>query len=96
MLLLFCRIITPDELVLALHAHQHTIHKQTSKTDAVKLEQKHIHCPTDHLFDSPFYSTQTPLRVQIVSFPITYQVAFASVWKFTFPNTQPHRGPPVA
>ncbi|MDQ3292225.1 MAG: hypothetical protein M3Q05_13140 [Bacteroidota bacterium] len=95
MLLLFSRIIIPDEFVLALHAHQHTIHKQTSKTSAVKLEQKHTHCPTEHLFHSPFYFSQTALQVKIVSFIDTYHQAHASVWKFTFPNTQPHRGPPV-
>ncbi len=85
----------PDELVVALHAHQHTVHKSFFKNNAAKLEQTHIHCPTDHLFNSTFYFTQTPIRVQIVSLQLVYQVAIASVWKFTFPNNQLHRGPPV-
>ncbi|WP_147275760.1 hypothetical protein [Adhaeribacter pallidiroseus] len=97
MLLLFCRIMIPDTLVLTLHAHQHTVHKPTAKNGAVKIEQKHIHCPTDHLFNTTFYFTQTPIRVQIVSLPLRrYQATVVSVWKFTFPNKQPHRGPPVA
>ncbi|MDQ4140224.1 MAG: hypothetical protein M3142_06835 [Bacteroidota bacterium] len=96
MLLLFSRIIIPNEFILALHAHPHTTHKQASKTTKVKLEQKHTHCPTEHLFNSSFYFTQTAHGVQIVSLPTTYRVAIASVWKFTFPNTQPHRGPPAA
>ena len=96
MLLLFSRIIIPAELVLILHPHQHTTHKQTAQNDAVKWEQKHIHCPTDHLFNSVFYLTQTPLRVPIVSVQPIYQATVTSVWQFTFPDNQPHRGPPVA
>ncbi|QNF32433.1 hypothetical protein HUW51_06705 [Adhaeribacter swui] len=96
MLLLFCRIIIPDEMVLALHRHQHTTHKPISKNITAKLEQKHIHCPTDHLFNSLFYFTQTPFRAQIVSSVTIYQAVITSVWKFTFPNNQAYRGPPVA
>lgn len=95
MSLLFIRIIIPDKLVLELHAHHHTTDQYASGDDAVKLEQKHTHCPTEYLFNSPFYFTQTILPVQLVSYQRSYQATFASVWKFTLPNKEQFRGPPV-
>ncbi len=96
MLLLFVRIITPDKLVLELHAHHHTTDKHAPGDDELKVEQKHTHCPTEHLFNSSFYYQQTPQPALIVSYTTNYQVNFRSVWKFTFPNIRQHRGPPVA
>lgn len=86
----------PDKLVLELHAHQHNNHRQTTETDLAKLEPKHNHCPTEHLFNNPFCFTQTLQGAQIVSYSGIYQVSFASAWKFAFPNNSQFRGPPVS
>ena len=53
LLLLLARVMTPNELLLRLHAHEHTQERphDESKTH---IGQKHTHCNTDNLFHAPF------------------------------------------
>ena len=96
LLLLFVRVLIPDSLILALHQHTHTIEKQLdTHLGDKKVDTKHIHCPTDHLFHNTFYTLPAALVLPVFTQPISsYCPDLKSVWKFTFPNNSLTRGPP--
>ncbi|WP_207436024.1 hypothetical protein [Sabulibacter ruber] len=95
--------MTPENAVLALHAHEHTEHKTPSSGGSVKtedgsiLDTKHTHCQTDqyfnHHFTSPEFQTFT---FPDVAFVDGYAVQEGFAWQFTFPNNIALRGPPSA
>jgi hypothetical protein len=93
MLLLFCRILAPEQALLALHQHEHTEHKHDE--NITHIDAKHTHCQVDNLFDAPFqpafqqFNFAQPLIFSVHSF------AYQNVWKFTFPNNVCLRGPPA-
>lgn len=97
LLLLFVRVIVPEAVILAWHTHEHTQDNPDKIDTGLKLDKKHTHCHTDHLFNSPFspsYALITYLTP--VTFPEAYAAQQGFVWKFTFPNNTELRGPPVA
>ncbi|MHA6249519.1 hypothetical protein ACXYMU_16365 [Pontibacter sp. CAU 1760] len=71
LLLLFCRAMVPDALLLELHPHTHTIH--TDQTDAKKAQvgAKHKHCPVEDVFGKPFQGSLPPL----LTVPLTHNAA---------------------
>jgi len=97
LLLLFVRVLVPDSLILALHQHTHTEEKQSDTYPGIKkLDTKHIHCPTDHLFHTTFYTLPAAIVLSVLTqHTSSYQATFKAVWKFTFPNNSLTRGPPL-
>ena len=97
LLLLFARVLVPDTLILALHQHTHTIEKHLdSPLGDKKVDAKHIHCPTDHLFHNTFYTLPVALVLLVFTqYTSSYNPSFKAVWKFTFPNNSLTRGPPT-
>ncbi|CAN5869384.1 hypothetical protein BH24BAC1_BH24BAC1_33190 [soil metagenome] len=56
LLLLFCRVLTPEEAILALHDHQHTEHHDTGEVTVSKAHQHcHEHDYSSDSFQEPFY-----------------------------------------
>ncbi|AMM50844.1 hypothetical protein TH61_06140 [Rufibacter sp. DG15C] len=95
LLLLFMRVMVPEKVLVTLHAHAHTQHKVHDESKP-HLDNKHTHCPTAELFDTPFQ-----LSEHLVQFPSPlllvdrYQEGFAFIWKFSYPHTASPRGPPA-
>jgi len=95
LLAVFCRVLVPDSLILALHQHTHTVEKKIpAKPGQAQLDTKHIHCPVEHLFNNSAYELPATLVFLIYNIPNTYLKQHHSIWKFTFPNTICLRGPP--
>jgi hypothetical protein len=93
LLLLFCRILAPEQAMLALHRHEHTRHVHDKNVP--HFDVKHTHCHVDNLFDVPFQgATQYFSFAEPLSFAV-HAFVYQSVWKFTFPNNVCLRGPPV-
>ena len=93
LLLIFCRVLAPEQALLALHHHEHTQHKQNEKV--THFDVKHTHCHVDNLFDAPFQpATQHFTFSQPLEFA-AHDFVYQSVWKFTFPNNVCLRGPPA-
>lgn len=95
LLLLFVRVLLPEQELLKLHSHDHTEHVQDKKGTDFKLDIKHQHCQIDKLFNAPY----TPAaKVQLVAIDLiltdTYSANYSFIWKFTFPNNTDLRGPP--
>ncbi|WP_205501437.1 hypothetical protein [Rufibacter psychrotolerans] len=96
MLLLFMRVMVPEKVLVALHAHAHSEDKPHDE-NRPHIDNKHTHCPTAELFNTPFQPSET-----VVAFtaPIplidSYQAGYAFIWKFSYPQTTSPRGPPVA
>jgi hypothetical protein len=96
LLTVFCRVLVPDSLVLALHNHTHTVEEKVpAQSGKFQLDVKHIHCPVEHLFDSSFYSLPIALTFPVFLMPATFYRQHTAVWKFTFPNNTYLRGPPA-
>ena len=93
LLLLFCRVLAPEQAVLALHSHEHTVHAHNE--NITHIDAKHTHCHIDNLFDAPFQpATQHFTFARPLEFT-TPDFVYHSVWKFTFPNNVRLRGPPA-
>ena len=93
LLLLFCRVLAPENVVLALHSHEHTQHEHDE--NVTHIDVKHTHCQVDSLFDAPF---QPVTQHFVFARPLTFaahEFVYQSVWKFTFPNNVCLRGPPA-
>ncbi|MBK0404259.1 hypothetical protein I5M27_14780 [Adhaeribacter sp. BT258] len=93
LLLLFCRVLAPEEAVLALHSHEHTTCAHDE--NVTHFDVKHTHCQVDNFFDAPFQpATQHFKFVRPLEFAV-HAFVYQSVWKFTFPNNVCLRGPPA-
>ncbi|MFC5270752.1 hypothetical protein [Adhaeribacter terreus] len=93
LLLLFFRVLAPEQAILALHNHEHTAHAHDE--NVTHIDVKHTHCHVDQLFDAPFQpTTQYFTFAQPLEF-FTHTFVYQSVWKFTFPNNIQLRGPPA-
>ena len=93
LLLLFVRVLAPEQAVLALHSHEHTVCAHDE--NVTHLDVKHTHCQVDNLFDAPFQPVfQHFSFVQPVAFAV-HPFVYQNVWKFTFPNNIQLRGPPA-
>jgi hypothetical protein len=95
LLLLFLRVMVPDKVLVALHAHAHTEHKPHDE-NRPHIDKKHTHCPTAELFNTPFQPSETWV-VFTAPIPIidSYQAGYAFLWKFSYPHTASPRGPPA-
>lgn len=97
LLLLFVRVLIPEQELLQLHNHDHT-EDLDELVIGLKVDKKHQHCPIDELINAPF--TPAPKVViqtlDFFTFTDTYSANHSCIWKFTFPNNTDLRGPPVA
>ncbi|WP_192822660.1 hypothetical protein [Rufibacter sp. LB8] len=94
LLLLFARVMTPNELLLQLHAHEHTVEipHDESKTH---IGKKHTHCHTDNLFHAPFQ----PSEAVVLPSPVLHKSLLGAQapqpgYAISFAN-QFLRGPPA-
>ncbi|WP_242693227.1 hypothetical protein [Sabulibacter ruber] len=94
LLLLFARVMTPNELLLRLHAHEHTQEKPHDESQT-HIGQKHTHCHTDNLFHAPFQ----PGEAVVLPSPVTYEIPFGvSAPQAGYSTSATHhflRGPPA-
>ncbi len=89
------RVMVPDKVLVALHAHTHTEHKAHDE-NRPHVDNKHTHCPTAELFDTPFQSSENAVAFTApVPLVDSYQAGSAFVWKFSYPHTASPRGPPA-
>jgi len=96
LLLLFVRVMIPEQGLLQFHSHEHTEEMPVKKNTGIKLETKHQHCHIDQLFNASFAPTQTVvIKAILIPFSDTYSANHSYIWKFTFPNNTDLRGPPV-
>jgi hypothetical protein len=99
LLLAFVRVLVPDELLLALHPHRHTEHEVAHEGKGLKaiVSAKHVHCPTDHLFNAP--ALPAPTFVFGVRVPTRFARPRAeevtSHWAGRLVQTLCLRGPPI-
>lgn len=99
LLLAFVRVLLPDELLLALHAHEHTEREiaHEGKGHKAVVTAKHTHCPTDHLFNAP--ALPAPAFEFGVVPPVRFaqpgSEAVASLWPGRLVETLCLRGPPA-
>ncbi|WP_197088596.1 hypothetical protein [Rufibacter radiotolerans] len=95
MLLLFMRVMVPDKVLVALHAHTHTEHKAHDER-RTHIDGKHTHCPTAELFNTSFQPSETVVAFTApLALVDSYQPGYAFIWKFSYPHTASPRGPPA-
>lgn len=96
LLLLFCRAMVPDALVLELHAHTHTVHTDHTDTNKAQVGIKHKHCAVEDVFGAPFQGSLTSLDFT----PVVHSTAYTALYTgscLTSPLTSRYlRGPPQA
>ncbi|MFA1773338.1 hypothetical protein ACD591_18710 [Rufibacter glacialis] len=94
LLLLFTRVMTPDALLLQLHAHEHT-EEAAHYPGKSLVSSKHHHCAVDSLFQASF---QAPEGV-VVPVPLVHVVQHGSFMTLAGYATTPAysflRGPPA-
>lgn len=94
LLLLFARVMTPDALLLQLHAHEHT-QEHSHQPGKHEVSTKHNHCPIDNLFQASF---QAPEGV-VLPVPLVHAVQHGSLVTLAGYATSPSysflRGPPA-
>ncbi|MGV3540774.1 MAG: hypothetical protein ACO1OQ_13250 [Rufibacter sp.] len=95
LLLLFARVMTPNELLLQLHAHEHTVERPHDESQT-HIGKQHTHCHTDNLFHAPFQ----PSEAVVLPTPLTFEVSFGATEPqagFSFTTYHQYlRGPPAA
>ncbi|WP_210462396.1 hypothetical protein [Rufibacter roseolus] len=96
LLLLFMRVMVPEKVLVALHAHAHSEDKPHDE-NRPHIDKKHTHCPTAELFNTPFQPSETIVELTApIPLVDSYQDGYAFIWKFSYPHTASPRGPPVA
>ncbi|RDV15913.1 hypothetical protein DXT99_07955 [Pontibacter diazotrophicus] len=93
LLVLFCRVLTPEVAILALHEHEHTEDKPTSE---VTIGKAHVHCDVDGYSNSEFALHTFSSELVLAPKSGHYIHPYSFAWKFTFPNNTYLRGPPLA
>ncbi|MDX5421547.1 MAG: hypothetical protein LPK14_04785 [Hymenobacteraceae bacterium] len=96
LLLLFCRAMVPDALLLSLHAHGHTEHHSPGDSKQAHVSEKHSHCPVEDLFGAPYHGSVASVDFPAVEHTSTYTVCYSGNWYGTSHATSFLRGPPVA
>ncbi|MCJ8166155.1 hypothetical protein MKJ04_15010 [Pontibacter sp. E15-1] len=96
LLLLFCRAMVPDALLLELHPHTHTVHTDQTDTKKAQVGLKHRHCQVEDVFGKPFQGSATaPLFI-----PLTHTTAYITPYlrnrDTSLPPVHYLRGPPLA
>ncbi|QHL88098.1 hypothetical protein GU926_11910 [Nibribacter ruber] len=95
LLLLFMRVMVPEKALVMLHAHAHTVHTNHDER-TLHIDVKHTHCPTAELFDAPFQLSDHRVYFAAPTAWIdNYLSGYACIWKFSYPQTAPSRGPPA-
>ncbi|GGK88960.1 hypothetical protein ACD591_18725 [Rufibacter glacialis] len=95
MLLLFMRVMVPEKVLVALHAHAHSEDRPHDE-NRPHIDKKHTHCPTAELFDTPFQASETEVAfLAPVPWIDSYRPGYAFIWKFSYPHTASPRGPPA-
>lgn len=94
LLLLLARAMTPNELLLQLHAHEHTVERPHDESQT-HIGQKHTHCHTDNLFHAPFQPSEAVVLPTLLTFDISFGAAAPQLgYSFTTYH-QYLRGPPA-
>lgn len=86
--------MVPEEVVLALHQHEHTEHALADSD--YKVDTKHQHCYVDDLFNSDFTAPSFSVDLQVNPAEACYLQPYSFAWKFTYPHNTYLRGPPMA
>lgn len=94
LLLLFCRVLTPEQAILALHDHQHT--EDCATPGVTTVSKAHQHCHDHDFFSESFGLKGSPGAPLVPAYNSRFSPATSFVWKFTFPNNTLLRGPPQA
>ncbi|WP_299991492.1 hypothetical protein [uncultured Pontibacter sp.] len=92
--MLFTRVMVPDEMVLAMHFHDHTEHALPDADQ--KVDTKHQHCHVDEVYNSDFSSPEFSFELIKYRAEVCYLQPYSFAWKFTYPNNTYLRGPPIA
>ncbi|WP_157593113.1 hypothetical protein [Rufibacter tibetensis] len=94
LLLLFARVMTPNELLLQLHAHEHTVEKPHDESQT-HIGQKHTHCNTDDLFHAPFQPAEALVLPVLASHQCSFGAAAPQPGYLVSATQQHLRGPPT-
>ncbi|WP_345156097.1 hypothetical protein [Pontibacter saemangeumensis] len=96
LLLLFCRAMVPDALLLELHPHTHTVHSDSTDLKKAQVGMKHKHCVVEDVFDTPFLGTLTSLYFVPVVHTTAYAASYINSEQGFLLSQQYLRGPPKA
>ncbi|MBW3128837.1 hypothetical protein [Hymenobacter profundi] len=96
LLICFVRVMVPDTWLLALHAHEHTVHEATHKK-ASSISAQHQHCSVDQFYNVPFQLSATSVVFASgVTHAPHWMMPRQSVWSQALPTIRHLRGPPAA
>ncbi|MFB9863105.1 hypothetical protein [Rufibacter immobilis] len=87
--------MTPNELLLRLHAHEHTQEERPHDESQTHIGQKHTHCHTDNLFHAPFQPSEAVVLPTPFSFEVSYGAAAPQPGYVTSSSSYFLRGPPA-
>ena len=96
LLLLFCRAMVPDALLLELHPHTHTVHSDRTDLKKAQVGMKHKHCQVEDVFDTPFQGSQISLDFTPVVHFTAYTASYTDNRLASPLPSQYLRGPPQA
>lgn len=96
LLLLFCRAMVPDALLLELHAHTHTVHTDHTDADKAQVGMKHKHCEVEDVFGAPFQGSLASLDFEPVVHTTAYVAQYSCSWQTSPLASRYLRGPPLA
>lgn len=97
LLICFVRVMVPDTWLLALHAHEHTVHHEAAHKKAPSISAQHQHCSVDQFYNVPFQ----PSAVSVVfargaAHAPRWMMPRQSVWSEAVLVARHLRGPPAA
>ncbi|MBC6611142.1 hypothetical protein H8B15_09420 [Hymenobacter sp. BT507] len=96
LLICFVRVMVPDTWLLALHAHEHTVHEATRKRAPV-VSAQHQHCSVDQFYNVPFQLSATSVVfANGIAHAPRWMMPRQSVWRQALAATCHLRGPPAA
>ena len=95
LLLLFCRVMVPDALLLELHPHTHTAHPEHTDAKHTQIGMKHKHCPVEDLFGAPYQPSFSSVSFTEAPQFTSYTSHFAANWQGRSLLYSQLRAPPV-
>lgn len=97
LLICFVRVMVPDTWLLALHAHEHTVHHEATTKKAPVVSAQHQHCSVDQFYNIPFQLSTTNIAfARSAAHATRWMMPRQSVWSETVLIACHLRGPPVA
>ncbi|WP_162054077.1 hypothetical protein [Pontibacter pamirensis] len=96
LLLLFCRAMVPDALLLDLHPHTHTVHTDHTDMHEAQVGLKHKHCSVEDMFGKPYQGSFPPFVLKPIIHRATYAVRYTGTWHSATHTSTFLRGPPSA